>query len=140
MALFPDPFNTLLGLQEALEAFRASGWLQSGPSGSGSFPPVNVFRKDDDYILIAEVPGVDKADLDVQVKGRTIRLAGTKNVKYGEKASVHRRERLAGRFDRSVTLPVEIDPDGVRAECRDGILALSLPRGERDKARSIKIG
>jgi HSP20 family protein len=140
MALFPDPFNTLLGLQEALENFRASGWLQSGPSDSGSYPPLNVFRKDDDYILIAEVPGVDKADIDVQVKGRTIRLAGTKTVKYGDKASVHRRERLAGRFDRSITLPVEINPDGVRAECRDGILALSLPRAEQDKARSIKIG
>lgn len=39
MALFPDPSNTLLGLQEALEAFRTSGWLQSSPSGGGSYPP-----------------------------------------------------------------------------------------------------
>jgi len=46
---------------------------------------------------------------------------------------------LAGRFDRSVTLPVEVDPDGVKAECRDGILAMYLPRAERDKARSIRI-
>lgn len=140
MALFSDPFNTLLGLQEALETFRTSGWLQSGPSGSGSYPPLNIFRKGDDFVLIAEVPGIDRSNLDVQVKGRTIRLSGTKAVKYDEKASVHRRERLAGRFDRSVTLPVEIDADGVRAECHDGILALSLPRAERDKPRSIKIG
>jgi HSP20 family protein len=139
MALFPDPFNTLLGLQEALEAFRTSSWLQSSPSGSGSYPPLNVFRKGDAFLLIAEVPGISKSDLDVQVKGRTIRLSGTKTVAYGEKASLHRRERLAGRFDRSITLPVEIDPEGVKAECRDGILALSLPRAERDKARSIKI-
>jgi HSP20 family protein len=76
----------------------------------------------------------------VQVKGRTIRLAGTKVVKYGENASLHRRERLAGRFDRSITLPVEVDADGVKAECRDGILALFLPRAEQDKPRSIKIG
>ncbi len=139
MALFPDPFNTLLGLQQALESFRTSGWLQSGPSSSGSYPPVNIFRKGDDFVLIAEVPGVAKSDIDVQVKGRTVRLSGTKTVKFGEKSSIHRRERLAGRFDRSVTLPVDVDPDGVRAECRDGILALSLPRAERDKARSIKI-
>ena len=91
-------------------------------------------------MLIAEVPGISKSDLDVQVKGRTIRLSGTKSVQRPEKASLHRRERAAGRFDRSVTLPVEIDPDGVRAECQDGILALSLPRAERDKPRSIKIG
>jgi HSP20 family protein len=140
MALFPDPLNTLLGLQEALDAFRTSSWLQSSPSGGGSYPPLNVFRKGDDFLLIAEVPGIGKADLDVQVKGRTIRLSGTKTVQYGEKASLHRRERLAGRFDRSITLPVEIDPDRVMAECRDGILALSLSRAESDKPRSIRIG
>ena len=140
MALFPDPFNPLLGLQEALETFRTSGLLQSGPSGGGSYPPLNIFRKGDDLVLIAEVPGISKSDLDVQVKGRTIRLAGTKGVKYGENASLHRRERLAGRFDRSVTLPVEVDADGVKAECRDGILALFLPRAEQDKPRSVKIG
>ena len=140
MALFPDPFHSLLGLQEALEAFRASSWLQSSPSGSGSYPPINIFRKGDDYVLITEVPGINRSDLDVQVKGRTLRLSGSKSVNYTEKASLHRRERLAGRFDRSVALPVEIEAEGVQAECRDGILAISLPRAERDKPRSIKIG
>jgi HSP20 family protein len=140
MALFPDPFSSLHGLQEALDAFRTSDWLQSGPSGGGSYPPLNIFRKKDDFVLVAEVPGINKSDLDVQVKGRTVRLSGTKAVKYSEKSSVHRRERLAGRFDRSVSLPIEIDADGVTAECRDGILALTLPRAERDKPRSVKIG
>jgi HSP20 family protein len=140
MALFPDAISTLLSLQDALDTFRTSGWLQSGPSGGGSYPPVNVFRKGDDIVLVAEAPGIGKSDLDLQVKGRTIRLAGTKNVKFPEKASVHRRECAAGRFDRSVTLPIEIDADGVKAEYRDGMLALFLPRAERDKPRSIKIG
>lgn len=111
-----------------------------GPSGGGSYPPLNVFRKGDDFVLIAEVPGINKSDLDLQVKGRTVRLSGTKTVKYGEKASLHRRERLAGRFDRSVTLPIEIDAEAVKAECGDGILVLRVPRAERDKPRSIKIG
>jgi len=139
MALFSDPFDALLGLQQALDTFRASNWLASGPSGGGSYPPMNVFRKGDDYVVIAEVPGIRKSDLEVQVKGSTIRLAGTKSVNYPEKASLHRRERLAGRFDRAVTLPVEIDPDGVKAECHDGILALFLPRAECDKPRSIQV-
>ena len=139
MALFSDPFNTLLGLQDALQAFRTSDWLQSGPSGGGSYPPLNVFRKGDDLVVIAEVPGIGKSDLELQVKGRTVRVVGTKAVKYPENASLHRRERLAGRFDRSVTLPVEVDPDGIKAECQDGILAMFLPRAERDKARSISI-
>ena len=140
MALFPDPFDALSSLQQALDTFRTSGWLASGPSGGGSYPPVNVFRKGDDFVVITEIPGIRKADLDVQVKGNTIRLAGTKSVNVPEKASLHRRERQGGRFDRAVTLPVEIDVDGVKAEYRDGILALYLPRAQRDKPRSIQIG
>ena len=139
MALFSDPFDTLSSLQQALDSFRSSGWLGSGPSSGGSYPPMNVFRKGDDFIVITEVPGIRKSDLEVQVKGNTIRLAGTKAVSYPEKAGVHRRERLAGRFDRAVTLPVEIEADGVKAECRDGILALFLPRAERDKPKSIQV-
>ena len=140
MALFPDPFSTLLGLQEALQAFRTSSWLQSSPSGGGSYPPVNIFRKGEDLVLIAEVPGINKSDLELHVKGRTIRLAGNKTVNYPEKVSLHRRERSVGRFDRSLTLPVEVNPDGVKAECHDGILAVFLPRAERDKGRSINVG
>jgi HSP20 family protein len=139
MALFPEPFDTLVGLQQALDSFRSSGWLASSPSASGSYPPLNTFREGDDFIIITEVPGVKKSDLEVLVKGNTIRLAGTKSVNYPEKASLHRRERLAGRFDRAVTLPIQIDQDGVKAECRDGILALFLPRAERDKPKSIPV-
>jgi len=140
MPLFPDPFGTLLGLQNTLDAFRRSEWLQSGPSASGSYPPLNVFRKGDDFTLVAELPGVASSDLDIQVKGRTVRLSGSKSVNYPEKASVHRRERLQGRFDRSITLPVEIDQEHATAQFRDGILAVTLPRAERDKPRSIRIG
>ena len=139
MPLFGDPFDALSGLQQALDSFRSSSWLASGPSGGGSYPPMNVFRKGDDFVVIAEVPGIGKTDLEVQVKGNTIRLAGTKSVNYPEKAGVHRRERLAGRFDRIVSLPVEINADGVKAECHDGILALFLPRAERDKPKSIQV-
>lgn len=139
MALFPDPFDTLPRLQQALEAFRTSDWLETSPSGGGTYPPLNVFRKGEDFVITTEVPGIKKSEIEVQVKGNTIRLAGTKSVRYAEKASLHRRERLAGRFDRAVTLPIEIDADGVKAECRDGILALFLPRAARDKPKSIKV-
>jgi HSP20 family protein len=139
MAVFTDPFDALSSFQQALDAFRTSSWLDASLSGGGAYPPVNVFRKGDDFIIIAEVPGVKKTDLDVQVKGRTIRLAGAKSVGYPEKAALHRRERLAGRFDRAVSMPVEINPDGIKAEYRDGILALFLPRADSDKAKSIKV-
>jgi HSP20 family protein len=139
MALLLDPFDALASFQQAVDAYRASSWLDPGLSGGGAYPPLNVFRKGDDFIVIAELPGVQKSDLDVQVKGRTIRLSGGKTVGYPEKAALHRRERLAGRFDRAVTMPVEINPDGVKAEYRDGILALFLPRAESDKPKSIEV-
>ena len=120
-------------------SFRSSDWLASGPSSGGAYPPMNVFRKGDDFVIIAELPGVRRQDLDVQVKDNTVRVAGRKNVAYPEKAAVHRRERASGQFDRAVTLPVQIDTDNVKAEYRDGVLALLLPRAERDKPKTIQI-
>jgi len=137
--LFSDPFDSLLQFQQALDQLRSSDWLQAGPSGGGGYPPMNVFRKGDDIIIVIEVPGVRKSDLQIEVKGRTIRIAGTKNVGQAEKASVHRLERRGGQFDRAVTLPIEVDAGRIKAECRDGILALHLPRAESDKPRTIAI-
>jgi HSP20 family protein len=139
VGLLPDSFEALLRLQQGLEALRASDWLAAGPSGAGSYPPLNVFRRDDNFVVIAEVPGINKSSLEIQAKGNTLRIAGTKSVDYSEGASLHRRERLAGRFDRTVTLPVAIDVDNVRAESRDGILVLLLPLAEREKPKSIKV-
>ncbi len=139
MARIPTPFDTLLGLQKGLDAYRRSGWLEPGVSGRGAYPPINVFRSGDDFTLIAEVPGVKKADIEVQVKGRTVRLSGTKQADYPKGASLHRRERQAGRFDRTLSLPVDIEADKVKAECRDGVLKLTLPRAERDKPRTIQV-
>jgi HSP20 family protein len=138
--LFPDPFEALHQFQQALDNYRTSSWLGSGPSAGGAYPPLNVFRKGDDVVVITEVPGIRRSDIQIQVKGNTIRLSGAKSIEYGERAAQHRRERRAGRFDRAITVPVEIDPDGVKAEYRDGILALYLPRAERDKPKTIAIG
>ena len=55
MAIFADPFDLLLRLRQALDTYRASDWLAAGPSGGGSYPPLNAFRKGDDYVLVAEV-------------------------------------------------------------------------------------
>ena len=82
MALLLDPFDALSSFQQALDAYRASSWLDPGLSGGGAYPPLNVFRKGDDFIIIAELAGVKKSDLDVQVKGRTVRLAGERTVGY----------------------------------------------------------
>jgi HSP20 family protein len=136
---YSDPFDVLLSLQRALEARRASDWLRDATTSMGSFPPINVFQQGDDFVAIIELSGVGKEDLDIQAKENTIRIAGRKSIKYGEGASVHRRERVSGEFDRTLTMPVEIDPDGIKAEYRNGVLALFIPTAEKAKPRSIKI-
>jgi len=135
---FRDPFEELFAIQRALDASRASDWLGGRTTGMGSFPPINIFQQGHEFLAIIELPGIDKKDLEIQAKENTIRISGKKVVNYPE-SSVHRRERVFGEFDRTLSLPVQIDPDGIKAEYRDGVLALFLPRSEREKPRTIEI-
>jgi HSP20 family protein len=136
---FVDPFEALFNLQRALDARLESDWLHDLTTSHGPFPPINVFQQSDDLLAIIELPGIDKHSLQIEAKGNTIRIAGKKVVSYPEGVSVHRRERVAGEFDRTISLPVQLEPDGIKAEYRDGILALFMPRAERDKPRAIPI-
>jgi HSP20 family protein len=136
---FADPFDTLFNLQSALEARIASDWLRNQTASRGPFPPINVFQRGDDILAIVELPGLDKNNLQIEAKENTIRISGTKSADYPDQVSVHRRERVFGEFDRTLSLPVQLDPDAIKADYRDGILALFLPRAERDKPRTIRI-
>lgn len=136
---FADPFEALFNLQRALEGRLASDWLRDQTTSQGPFPPINMFQQGEDILAIIELPGIEKNSLNIQVKENTIRIAGKKSVAYPEGVSIHRRERVSGEFDRTLSLPLYLDPDRIKAEYRDGILALFLPRSERDKPRSIKI-
>jgi HSP20 family protein len=136
---YSDPVEALLSLQRALDARRSSDWLRDATTSMGPFPAINVFQQGDDLLAIIELPGVNKKDLELQAKENTIRISGRKSADYNENVSVHRRERVAGEFDRTLNIPVQIDPDGIKAEYRDGVLAVFLPRAATDKPRSIKI-
>ena len=135
-----DPFGSLGALQRALDANLRSDWLGAATSGYGAYPLVNVFQQGDDFIVIAEIPGVDKKDLEVRVKGGEVQLVGKKSIEYPDGSSVHRRERTSGEFNRTLTLRADIDADRVEAQFKDGVLRVFLPRAERAKARSVKIG
>ncbi|MCY4363076.1 MAG: Hsp20/alpha crystallin family protein [Gammaproteobacteria bacterium] len=137
--LFTNPIDNLLTLQKALADTMTSDWFGSGLSSRGGVPPINIFQQDGEYAIIAELPGVDRKDIDIDVQRNRIRISGQKQVDYGEGASVHRRERQTGAFDRTFATPFALDADKVKAEYNDGILALSLPRAEQDKPRSINI-
>ena len=136
---FADPIDALLSLQQELEARFASDWLSDMTASRGPFPPINVFQQGDDVLALMELPGVDKNDLQIQAKANTIRISGKKRVDYPKEASVHRRERVTGEFDRTLSLPVQVDADRIKAEYRDGLLALYLPRAESDKPHTIKV-
>ncbi len=139
IAGFGDPFDALFALQRSLESRLASEWLRDATAGSGSYPPVNVFQQNDHLVVVIELPGVDKADLQIQAKGNAIRISGKKAVNYDKAVSIHRRERVSGAFDRTLSVPIQIDPNAVRAEYRDGILAIFVPRADSDKPRAIQI-
>lgn len=133
------PLDALFDLQRALDARLDSNWLQGTTGGAGAFPPINVFQQGDSLVAILEVPGVTKEDLDIHAKGNTVRISGKKTIAFPERVSLHRRERLTGSFDRTLTVPMQIDAEGIKAEYRDGVLALFIPRAESDKPRTIHI-
>ena len=139
MANYGDPFEALFALQRALDARLESDWMGESTAGVGSYPPMNIFQKGDDFVVVVELPGVGKNDLQIEAKENTIRIFGNKAINYEKAASVHRRERLSGVFDRTLSIPMQIDPDGIRAEYRDGVLSLFIPRAASEKPRTIKI-
>ena len=134
-----DALDALLDFQRALEAQLESDWLRGATTGTGAIPPINVFQQGDNLVAILELPGVAKNDLEIQAKDSSIRISGKKSIDYPESVSLHRRERRSGMFDRTLTVPMQINPDGIRAEFRDGVLALFIPRAESDKPRTIAI-
>lgn len=131
--------ETLLGLQEAMDHARNTGFFENATTSRGVYPPVNIFEKNGDLVLVAELPGVEKKDLNIEVKGDRVRLSGERTIDYGENASYHRIERNASKFDRTLRLPVNVESDQVKAEYKDGLLAISLPRAEADKPKKITI-
>lgn len=134
-----DPFQALFELQRALDSRFRSNWLAGSTAGQGAYPPVNVFQKDEDFVAVVELAGINKSDLEIQVKDNLIRLSGKKAAAYPEDVSAHRRERIFGTFDRTISVPIKVDADAIKAEYRDGILALYIPRAEADKPRKVKI-
>lgn len=134
-----DPLKTLLELQSALDASGLGRWLAGTTSGGGGFPPVNVFERGESYVAMAELPGLDRESLTVEVHRNRLRIAGARAVDLPERVSVHRRERGSGRFDRTIALPVSIDRERVEASYRDGMLKVVLPRAEADKPKTIQV-
>lgn len=137
-----DPFRDILSMQERLNrAFfdPLSRYPITDATGSW-FPPVDIFEENDQVILRAEVPGVSRDDIDVQVENGTITLRGEKKQeKQAGSDETYRLERFYGSFSRSFVLPTSIDPEGIKATYRDGVLEVVLPKAEEAKPKKIKV-
>jgi HSP20 family protein len=139
VARFSDPFDALLNMQQVLDRSLFSDWLGLSTASRGAFPAVNVYQQDDDLVVIAEMPGVEKDEIDISIKRNQLRISGKRSINYGDNVIVHRQDRKAGTFDRTFTLPLEIDADSVKAEYKDGLLTLHLPRAEKDRPKRVAV-
>ena len=104
-----------------------------------SWPRTNVYEHGDSIVLVAEIPGVARDELQVKIQGNYLEISGSRPSDVPEGYAVHRIERSAADFSRSFTLPAEVDVDKVTAALRDGLLTLTLPKAEAAKPRQITI-
>jgi HSP20 family protein len=103
-------------------------------------PPVDIFEDENDIVLKAELPGVDPKDVEVKVEDNTLYLKGERKFeKEVKEENYHRVERSYGSFARSFSLPNSINAEKVKAEYKDGLLTLTLPKREEAKPKTIKI-
>jgi HSP20 family protein len=135
-----DPLNTLLSLQQELNrVFEHPLGLDSGLSGRGVFPPVNVFADREGYVVRTEIPGVTPEDVQIESQGRTITISGKRELSAPEHASFHRREREGGEFSRAVQLPADVDFEHADAAYKCGMLTLRIPKKEEAKPHQITV-
>ncbi len=107
----------------------------------GSWKPVvDIYENEDTVVVKAELPGVDKKDIKVDLKDGVLTLTGERShEKEVEKENYCRKERAFGRFHRSFTVPTEIDPDKIKAEFKDGVLTVEIPKPEEQKPKKITV-
>ncbi len=103
-------------------------------------PPIDISETDNELLVKAELPGISKKDIKLTLEENILTISGEKTEEREEKErNYYLVERRFGSFRRSVTLPVSIDPDKVKASYRDGVLTVTIPKREEAKVRKIKV-
>jgi HSP20 family protein len=142
-----EPFRDLVSLQGRMnrlfdESYRGVGragaeedWAQGAWS-----PAVDIYEKDGNIVLKAELPGIEPKDVDVRVENNILTLKGERRFEEEvQKESYQRVERAYGAFTRSFTLPTVVDTEKIKAEFKDGVLRMTLPKKEEAKPKQISI-
>ncbi len=104
-------------------------------------PTADIIENEKEYLVKAELPEVPKKDIHIEVSEGVLRLHGERKYEKKDKSEkMQRMERFYGEFDRTFALPDDVDIDKIRAESKDGVLLVHLPRtGKREKARSLEV-
>jgi HSP20 family protein len=108
--------------------------------GAGAGLPLDVMETDDALVLRAEIPGMDPKDIEIDLAGDVLTIAGQKTEEHKEeRARYHHTERRYGSFRRSIRLPLPVEPDGVEAELKNGLLEITLRKAESLRPRRIEV-
>lgn len=135
MDLFSDRMNDIFGTT----FFPRLGVKDE--SGIGNWTPaVDIFEKNGKTTIKAELPGVDKKDVNVDVKEGVLTLSGERSYENEVKEeNFYKKERAYGRFNRSFSLPEGLDPDMINAEFKDGILTIEMPQSKEKEPKKISV-
>ena len=132
---FQDEMNRMFD-----QFFRGGTGEEAGWGVRTWAPPVGIYETDDELILKAELPGVSKDDVSIEIHQNTLILRGQrKHEAEVKEEDYHRVERAYGTFQRSFMLPTLVDQEHVQATYHDGVLELRLPKSEAAKPKRIAI-
>ena len=122
-----DPIRDLLAIQHRLQRFS--------PGPDGWVPPVDLSETADHYILTAEVPGLQRSDLQIQMHEENLTVSGVRRDEDSRCEQYHRVERGHGTFSRTFHLPHPVDTAKISADLRDGVLTITCPKSDAGTRR-----
>jgi len=138
-----EPFREISELQTEMNRLFGGVFGRSMPANGGErfwAPAVDVYETKDELVVSAELPGMTEKDITLSLADDVLTLSGERTPAQEIKPEgAHRGERWYGKFERSLTLPVPVQADKVKATYRDGVLTVTLPKVEETKPRQIAI-
>jgi HSP20 family protein len=134
-----DPFQEFEQLQEEMGRLMQSAWSPAGTTNGGTWMPMaDIEEAEDAWIIEAELPGVDRKDVNVELRDSELVITG--EIKEKErKGVIRRRARPTGRFEYRVTLPGQSDEEHIEANLHDGVLTVRVPKAEQARPRRIEV-
>jgi len=139
-----SPFRHLSSLREEIDRLFESPLAELTQSSSqflsGWMPAVDLYEDKDNLHLKAELPGMSKDDIEISIHEGVLTLSGERKLSERQQAGeIFRSERALGRFQRTLTLPAQVNAEKVKAQYKDGILTVLLPKAEASKPKQIEI-